>query len=376
MEGLVAHMFSDFYRGRRVLVTGHSGFKGGWLSLWLKHLGASVWGLALPPDTQPNFHELICQTVFANQVECDVRDLPKLTSAVAAAAPEVVFHLAAQPLVLRSYTEPAETFAVNALGTLNLLEALRRLQLRCAIIVVTSDKCYANQGWEFGYRENDPLGGHDIYSTSKAAAELIVDGWRRSFFQPDAKLGNVASVRAGNVIGGGDYASSRIVPDCIRALLAQRPIEVRNPRATRAWQHVLDCLSGYLWLGARLAQADKASPLASAFNFGPGPRAHLAVARLVQEILRYWPGQWKHTPLANSPHEAERLNLSIEKATTLLDWLPVWDIEETVRQTVAWYRYRHLKRATDLVHFSIGQIEEYADAARKKGLSWAVTSAS
>jgi CDP-glucose 4,6-dehydratase len=364
-------MFANFYRGRRVLVTGHTGFKGGWLSLWLKHLGASVSGLALPPHTQPCLHEVIRGVAFANETECDVRDLAKLQAVIAAVEPELIFHLAAQPLVLQSYIEPAETVAVNAVGTLNVLEAVRRLELSCAIVVVTSDKCYANHGWEFGYRENDPLGGHDIYSTSKAAAELIVDGWRRSFFRPNLKLGNVASARAGNVIGGGDYAPDRLVPDCIRALLEERPIPVRHPRAARAWQHVLDCLSGYLWLGAQLAQADKGSPLAGAFNFGPGAQAHLPVARLVEEILRHWPGEWKHSPSDTAPPEAERLNLSIEKAAALLGWLPVWDFEEAVRQTVAWYRHRHVKRAADVVEFSLGQIETFSAAARGKGLAWA-----
>ncbi|MBI2928367.1 MAG: CDP-glucose 4,6-dehydratase [Verrucomicrobia bacterium] len=364
-------MFGNFYRGKRVLVTGHTGFKGSWLGLWLKHLGASVHGLGLAAPTTPSLYESVRASSFNRETECDVRDLSKLQSSFEHAAPEVIFHLAAQPLVRQSYADPVETFTVNALGTLHVLEAVRRLELPCAIVVVTTDKCYENRSWEFAYRENDPLGGHDVYSTSKAAAEILVDGWRKSFFGPNPKLGPVASARAGNVIGGGDYAPERIVPDCIRALLEQRAISIRHPAATRPWQHAFDCLSGYLWLGARLAQLGKTSPAASAFNFGPGPHANLPVSALVQEILGHWPGEWHHTPDPNAPHEAAKLNLAIDKAAALLGWHPVWEFAEAVQHTVAWYRQRHLAQDADMTSFSLAQIQAYTQAAQRKGLAWA-----
>src|SRR5215471_19007684 len=285
-------MFNGFYQGRRVLVTGHTGFKGGWISLWLKKLGAAVHGLSLPPPTNPNFHEIIQSYAFASETECDIRSLDALAAAVKEIRPEVILHLAAQPIVRRSYAEPLETFHTNAVGTANLLESVRHAELKCVLLVITSDKCYENREWEFAYRENDALGGHDVYSMSKGAAELVAHAWNKSFFLPNPKLGPVATVRAGNVIGGGDYALDRILPDCIRALMANKPILVRNPSAVRPWQHVLECLSGYLCLAAGLGGEGKNSPLASPFNFGPYPASNQPVRRLVEEVLKVWPGQW------------------------------------------------------------------------------------
>ncbi|MFM8471748.1 MAG: CDP-glucose 4,6-dehydratase, partial [Limisphaerales bacterium] len=284
--------FLNRYAGRRVFVTGHTGFKGSWLSLWLHHVGAHVTGFSLPA-VSPGLHEVIREKTFTTEFSGDIRDSRALREAVRTAQPDFVFHLAAQALVRCSYAEPVETFEVNALGTVRLLEAVRAAGLACPVIVVTSDKCYENRGWEWGYRENDPLGGHDVYSMSKAATELVVQSWRRCFFQIDARLGPLATVRAGNVIGGGDYAADRIVPDCVRALRAGQPIAVRNPHATRPWQHVLDCLSGYLWLGAMLAAPEREARLADAFNFGPDARSNQPVAALVTELLRHWPGEWR-----------------------------------------------------------------------------------
>ena len=364
-------MFNGFYQGKRVLVTGHTGFKGGWISLWLKKLGAEVWGISLPPPTNPNLHEIIKSHAFTGGIECDIRNLDALTAAVTKVQPEVIFHMAAQPIVRRSYTEPLETFETNALGTANLLDSVRRAELNCILIIITSDKCYENKEWEFAYRENDPLGGHDIYSMSKGATELVAQAWNKSFFVPNPKLGPVATVRAGNVIGGGDYAQDRIVPDCVRALTEKRSILVRNPSAVRPWQHVLECLSGYLWLAARLSKEPKASRLASAFNFGPEPSARQPVRRLVEGILTVWPGEWVDGSDPKSPHEAMLLSLSIEKAGALLGWSPSWDFGEAIQKTIAWYYERHMSKNPDMLAFSNNQIDEYVKAGQARKLSWA-----
>ncbi len=364
-------MFKGFYSGKRVLVTGHTGFKGGWLSLWLRNLGAEVWGVSLPAPTDPNLYSVLKAHAWAGEIECDIRNYDRLALAVKEVRPEVLFHLAAQPIVRRSYAEPLETFQTNALGTANLLEAVRGAQLPCIVVVITSDKCYENREWEFAYREIDPLGGHDVYSMSKAAAELVAQAWNRSFFVPQPGVGPVATARAGNGIGGGDYGLDRIVPDSVRALLEKKPILVRNPAAVRPWQHVLECLSGYLWLGARLAGEPKSSPLASAFNFGPEPSSRQPVRCLVEEVLRLWSGEWVDGSRKEAPHEARLLSLSIEKAAALLGWYPVWDFKAAVEQTVTWYRERHVARNGDLAAFSSAQISSYVEAARRKGLCWA-----
>lgn len=366
-------MFLDFYKGKRVLVTGHTGFKGGWLSLWLRELGAEVWGFSLPAPTQPNFHEVIRAQVFAAEIEGDLRDLAAVQAAVHRAQPEIVFHLAAQPLVRRSYAEPLPTLATNVLGTAHVLEAVRAAALPANVVVITSDKCYENREWEQAYRETDALGGHDIYSMSKGASELVAQAWQRSFFGPQPTLGSVVTVRAGNVIGGGDYSEDRIVPDCIRALLAGQSIAVRNPVAVRPWQHVLECLSGYLWLGARLQGVPKNSPLIGPFNFGPGPAARQPVRELVVEILKHWPGQWVDGADPRSPHEARLLSLAIDKAAALLDWHPVWDFPTAIAQTVAWYHHRHTSAQPDPLRLSRQQITAYTQAATARRLAWATS---
>ena len=363
-------MFAGYYQGRRVLVTGHTGFKGSWLSLWLKKLEAEVWGLSLPAPTQPSHYEIIRPGTFAGEIECDIRHGNALTAAIEKIRPEVIFHLAAQPIVRRSYAAPLETFETNATGTANLLESVRSVGLSCAVIVITSDKCYENREWEFSYRENDALGGHDIYSMSKAATELVAQAWRRSFFVPNPKLGPVATVRAGNVIGGGDYAPDRIVPDCVRALTEGKPLLVRNPSAVRPWQHVLECLSGYLWLGARLGREGKTSRLVSAFNFGPESSAQQTVRRLVEQMLKIWPGEWADGSDPKSHHEATLLSLSIEKAGAQLGWYPCWDFSEAVERTMTWYFERHAKQNKGMREFSSRQIDDYAEAARRKQVAW------
>ena len=370
LPGKSGKMFNGFYQGKRVLVTGHTGFKGAWLSFWLKQLGATVWGVSLPPPTHPNFHEIIATQTFKGEIACDIRDLEPLAKAVKKIKPDVLFHLAAQPIVRLSYVQPLETFQTNAVGTANLLEAVRHAELPCPVVVVTSDKCYENREWEFAYRENDPLGGHDIYSMSKAATELVAQAWNRSFFQPNPKLGPVVTARAGNVIGGGDYAPDRILPDCVRSLIAKKPILVRNPGAVRPWQHVLECLSGYLWLAAQL-EGKKGSKIATAFNFGPEPSARQPVRKLVEEVLTLWPGEWVDGSNPNSPHEATLLTLSIEKAGALLHWTPAWDFKEAVDRSISWYHERHVAKNRDLAAFSAAQIDAYVAAAQRRNSAWA-----
>ena len=335
-----------FWQHRRVLLTGHTGFKGSWLALWLTELGAQVSGLSLEPDTNPSlFHQLALDQRLDHRLG-DIREAGLVRQWVAEFQPEVVLHLAAQPLVLRSYQEPAATWATNVMGTIHLLDALRTLQTPCTAVLITTDKVYGNNEWLYGYRENDPLGGHDPYSSSKAAAELAIASWRASFcgFQPHQSPHlRVASARAGNVIGGGDWAADRIVPDAMRALSLGQAIGVRTPNATRPWQHVLEPLSGYLCLAERLsghraAPGTDSADLACGFNFGPQLEANRPVRALVEEALRHWHGHWVDQSDPTSPHEASLLNLAIDKAHHQLGWAPRWNFATTVERTVSWYR--------------------------------------
>jgi CDP-glucose 4,6-dehydratase len=332
-----------FWAGRRVLVTGHTGFKGSWLSLWLLQLGAVVWGYALEPEGHRSlFGELGLDQGLLHHRIGDLRELVSLQRVVEDAQPEVVLHLAAQPLVRRSYRDPLGTWATNVQGSLHLLEALRPLKQPCAVVIVTTDKVYANREWDYGYREDDRLGGHDPYSASKAAAELAIASWRSSFCGPAAhqtcRLA-ISTARAGNVIGGGDWAEDRIVPDAMRALAAREPIPVRLPEATRPWQHVLEPLAGYLRLAERLAS--DGDSYASAFNFGPALEANRPVRELVETVLQHWPGHWQDLSDPDAPHEAGRLHLQIDKAHHQLGWQPRWDFAITVARTVTWYRAVH-----------------------------------
>jgi CDP-glucose 4,6-dehydratase len=343
--------FLAAYRGKRVWISGHTGFKGSWLTSWLLRLGAEVWGFSLPPTTTP---ALFDQLSLAKRMEHhelgDVRDEAAVLRSLTRAEPDFVFHLAAQPLVRASYRAPVETFATNVTGTLHVLEALRKLQRVCSAVFITTDKVYENREWVHGYRETDPLGGHDPYSASKAAAEVAIACYRNSFFTRSGEPGGgalsrvgIASARAGNVIGGGDWAEDRIVPDCIRALAAGVPIRVRNPASTRPWQHVLEPLGGYLRLGhlqyeALQRESSDLASYSSAFNFGPEVQANQSVRRLVEQVMTVWPGQKELSPQSGAVHEASRLHLSTDKAFHLLDWKSTWDFEKTIATTIQWYR--------------------------------------
>ena len=316
-----------FWSGKRVLLTGHTGFKGSWLLLWLQQLGAQIWTFALEPEPSPNLFRSLAEVRppgdgWHHQIG-ELADLEALTALVHKAQPEVVFHLAAQPLVRRSYEDPLGTWSANVMGCLHLLEALKPLQQSCAVVMVTTDKVYENQEWSYGYRESDCLGGRDPYSASKAAAEIAISSWRSSFCgsaEYQTPHLRIATARAGNVIGGGDWATDRIVPDAMRALSRGEPIQVRNPAATRPWQHVIEPLAGYLRLAEALV-SDPAPPC-EAFNFGPNLASNRSVGELVTTILEHWSGNWHNQADPNAPHEANLLHLQIDKAYHRLGWKP------------------------------------------------------
>jgi CDP-glucose 4,6-dehydratase len=354
----------DVFRGRRVFVTGHTGFKGSWLTVLLHLLGADVTGYALDAEEPSMFRALdigsLCRSIIA-----DIRDAERLAGAIAEAQPDFVFHLAAQPVVLTSYEEPLVTLSTNVIGTASVLDALRRSGRSCAVVIVTSDKCYENRDWEYRYREIDHLGGHDIYSTSKAAAELVVAGYRRSFFAVENAI-RVASVRSGNVIGGGDWVLHRIVPDCIRALRRGEPIFVRNPRSVRPWQHVLDPITGYLQVAEKLASDDGAA-FCDAWNFGPSSDEH-TVEELVKSVIAAWgSGSWS-TEDRDQPHEARMLRLSIEKARTRLCWRPRWSFDTAVARTVEWYKAAdNGADSRSLLQLTESQIRQHAGGSDAAG---------
>lgn len=352
--------FADAFRGGTVLVTGHTGFKGSWLCLWLDRLGAQVTGYALAPSTKPNNFEVsdVAAALTAHH-EGDVRDLERVAHVVEAARPDVVLHLAAQPLVRTGLAEPHETFATNVMGTATVLEAVRRAQRPCAVVVVTSDKCYENVDQVWGYREIDPMGGDDPYSASKGAAELVTAAYRRSFFSGDSGV-LVASARAGNVIGGGDWSADRIVPDTVRALTRDEPLAVRSPSSVRPWQHVLEPLCGYLTLAARLLDGDAGA--CAAWNFGPTPGSEVPVSVLVERFLVEWGGgRWEDHSATETVREAGQLRLTIDKAAVGLGWRPRWGFEETVRRTARWYR-RHEEGDGPVRQACLDDIAAYEEA--------------
>jgi CDP-glucose 4,6-dehydratase len=332
----------EFWRSQRVLVTGHTGFKGGWLTVWLLGLGAEVTGLALAPDASPNMFEALALAKRVRHHVVDVRDRSAVARVIDASAPTILFHLAAQPLVRRSYVQPVETYETNVLGTINVLDAARSCQSLRAVVCVTSDKCYENREWEWGYRENEPMGGFDPYSSSKACAEIAIAAYRRSFFASGAAPA-VASARAGNVIGGGDWSPDRLIPDAVRALVRGDRVAVRNPQAQRPWQHVIEPLRGYLAL-AEACSADRA--FAEGWNFGPADVDALRVGTLLDRVVALW-GEgagWEHTPDGHAPHEARLLKLECSKAQARLGWRPRIPLETALEMTIEWYR-RHARGA-------------------------------
>jgi len=373
------HSFTNVFRGKRVLITGHTGFKGSWLSLWLSTLGAEVYGYSLAPPTSPNmFEDTKIESLLAKHIIADVRDEQKLLNSFSKIQPEIVFHLAAQPLVRLSYDQPVETYSTNVIGTVNLLEAVRKTNSIRVCQIITSDKCYENREWIYPYRENDPMGGHDPYSCSKGCAELVVSSYRNSFFHDkhqDKHSVSISSVRAGNVIGGGDWAADRIMPDCIKALVKSKIIKIRNPLAVRPWQHVLEPLSGYLWLAAK--QYIEPHKYNQGWNFGPTDEGNVNVAKIASMIVKQWgAGSWKGpNNEAREVHEANVLKLDISQSRTLLGWFPVWSIEQTVKATVEWYRTYQTSLDTMpenniLLQLSLQQIENYTENASTKDLPW------
>ncbi len=324
------------YKGKKVFITGHTGFKGSWMTSLLVRLGADVTGYALPPATSKNHFDLLGLQDQITHIEGDIRDAAKLAEALASDEFDIAFHLAAQALVRRSYQDPVETYETNVMGSVNLLEAVRQNESIRTLIYVTSDKCYENNEWIWGYRETDPMGGHDPYSSSKAAAELIFSTYQRSFFHDRPNFG-AATVRAGNVIGGGDWAQDRIIPDCVRAIEARKVIELRNPSATRPWQHVLEPISGYLLLGGNMYSAPET--YRGAWNFGPSSSESLTVGEVAHKMVEIFEQGSVSAPEAVvHQHEAQLLQLNCDKAHQLLKWQPRWGAMRTLTETAGWYK--------------------------------------
>jgi CDP-glucose 4,6-dehydratase len=361
-------MFNDFYRGKRVLLTGHTGFKGSWLSLWLQALGAEVAGVSAYLPSEPcNFQVLGLGRLMRDETG-DIQDFPGMQRLFADFNPEVVFHLAAQPLVRLSYDSPKLTFDANIGGTVNVLECIRQTPGVTAAIIITSDKCYDNVGWPWGYRENDRLGGDDPYSASKAAAEIVVQSYYQSFFAK-ATQPRVVAVRAGNVVGGGDWAADRLIPDCVRAWGAGDKVHIRHPEAVRAWNHVLETLSGYLWLGAQMSHNPELG--GEAFNFGPQAELTCSVQTLVEGFRRHWDqAQWTQGGIDPAKREQPTLRLCVDKAMALLAWRPVLTFEQTVELTATWYKLYYAGHL-DMLDLSRRQIAQYHALVQAAGLAWA-----
>ena len=358
--------FNNIYKDKRVLVTGVTGFKGSWLSLWLDNLGAEVLGISLESQ-YPNDHFKVAnlEKKITSLVR-DIRNYEDVYNEINNFKPEFVFHLAAQALVGTSYIEPKRTFDTNVMGTLNILEALRNYSDPCTSVIITSDKCYRNDEQIWGYREDDVLGGEDPYSASKGSAELVINSYMNSFFKENEK--NIASVRAGNVIGGGDRSEFRLVPDCFKALSEGNPVTIRSPESTRPWQHVLDPLSGYLLLGSKLIK-DK-SRFQTSYNFGPSTEETHSVKEVVEEIINNWGSGEIEIKSEKNFYESSLLQLDCTKARLMLDWKPTLNFKEAIKFTSEWYRSNFEKPDIDMYTFGVNQIEAYQELALSKGSSW------
>lgn len=364
-------MFANAYHGRRVLVTGHTGFKGSWLTSWLLKLGAEVVGVSRDVPTQPAMFDELALDGRIKHIQKDIRDLDAMRDLIVAEEPDFVFHLAAQAIVSTSYTDPVDTISTNVVGTMNILDALRTLKRPCVAVLITSDKCYDNVEWVWGYRETDGLGGKDVYSGSKGAAELVIKAYLHSFFQ-DGHPVRLAIGRAGNVIGGGDWATDRLVVDCVRAWSEGRSVEIRSPQATRPWQHVLEPLSGYLTLGQAMAQQPQLH--GEAFNFGPRDGQNRTVVELLGDLGRHWgfaSADQAYRITANNPfHEAGLLKLNCDKALFYLKWEPNLDYAETIRLVGDWYKAFYHERA-DMYALTLEQIAAYERAGAERNRVWA-----
>jgi CDP-glucose 4,6-dehydratase len=344
-----------FWKGKRVFLTGHTGFKGGWLSLWLSYLGAEVRGYSLSPPTHPCLFDTVNLGSYVDSEIGDIRDLDKIAKSMSEFNPDILIHMAAQPLVRLSYTEPVETYSTNVMGTVGVLEAARKCKNLRAIVNITTDKCYENKEWEWGYRENEPMGGHDPYSNSKGCAELVTSAYRKSFFnRPDGPA--LASARAGNVIGGGDWAADRLIPDILRAFENEKPVIIRNPQATRPWQHVLEPLSGYLILAQALWE--NGERFADGWNFGPKDEDVEPVAWILDRMVNFWgSGASWQLDTGDHPHEAKYLKLDISKARMQLSWTPTWRLESTLDKIVSWHRAWLSNEKMD--SYSLAEIKSY-----------------
>jgi CDP-glucose 4,6-dehydratase len=350
-------LFDNFYKNKKILVTGDTGFKGSWLCLWLNMLGAQVLGYALPPENETDHYNIINLNTRIKHIDGDIRDYEKFKKTCLNFNPDIIFHLAAQPLVIRGYKESKYTFETNVIGSVNLLEIAKKLKNLKSLVYITSDKCYKNKEWIFGYRENDELGGHDPYSASKAAAEIVFASYYSSFFEEQQNIG-LASVRAGNVIGGGDFSSNRLIPDCIKALINKESILIRKPNAIRPWQHVLEPIYGYLLLGFKLYKNPK--KYSSSWNFGPDSKSLCDVKTVAEKVIKEW-GKGKLEIAKNKPavHETGLLNLNCDKAHNLLKWYPKWDIKQTIFETIEWYK--NFAQKNDMLQISKKQIEKYME---------------
>lgn len=364
-------MFNNCYKGKKVLVTGNTGFKGSWLTVWLLELGAEVYGISKDIPTNPSMFESLNLKRKITHFEIDINDKDKLIPVIQQIKPDFVFHLAAQAIVSQSYNDPLESFNTNVLGTAHILEALRLSNFNCTVIMISSDKCYENVEWEWGYRESDHLGGKDPYSASKGACEIVIHSYFHSFFKNEESNVNLVSVRAGNVIGGGDWAEKRLVPDCIRAWSNNEVVEIRHPYSTRPWQHVLEPLSGYLRVGQILFENPNLN--GEAYNFGPPADQINNVLEMIEQLSEHWSSDPKldkykvtnHTTF----HEAGLLKLNCDKALSHLKWIPVMGFKETAKLTAEWYK-KYYSSEEDMFSKTVSQLEQYIEFAKNKKLAW------